>query len=1033
MHNPLLVITIVCLYVIILFLIALWVERGSAKVKRIAHSPVVYALALAVYCTSWTYYGSVGSAANAGMLFLTIYLGPTMAIVLWWFVVRKLIRIKTAQRITSIADFVSARYGKSQVLAALATLLALIGTTPYIALQLKAVTSTFTLITVPDNALGSWIGGHVGPIVVVLMTLFTIMLGVRRLDPTERHEGVVAALAVECVVKLVAFLAAGIFVTFFVYDGFGDLFQRLAESPFRDILNVTGTDVASYLTWMTYLILAMSAIIFLPRQFHVTVVENSNEGHLKTAIWLFPLYLFLINIFVVPIAAGGLLQGLPASEADAFVLNLPLLFNQSWLSLMVFIGGFSAATGMIIVSSMTTATMITNHLLLPLVAWAPGLNFLQRYLLRVRWAAVALILLLGYGFEQLTGDSYTLVNMGIISFAAVLQFAPAILGGLFWSRANRMGALLGLSAGFFIWFYTLLLPSFVRSGWLSNTLLDSGPLGLVWLKPEQLLGVVGLPALPHTVFWSMLFNIGLYVLGSLYFEKNEQERRLTEAFVGALKVVGPLRGSSLGEATVDLAEKRGILEDLLGRYFAPTEAIALVEKCVKVAGLTNEQQITVGELARLYNEAEKILAGSIGAASAHRAFSQTTFFNPAESEQLSDVYSQILVDLRVSPEELRERVDYYRERDAILSDQAVELERKVVERTRALKASAEISHQIAAILDIDELLHQVVTLIQKTFEYYQVHIYILDQKTGELIMREGSGEVGQQLKALKHKLQPGQGIVGKVAQTGSAFLAPNVEEVAGFFHNPLLPKTRSELAIPLLKGDKILGVLDMQSEKVGGFDQEDLILMQSIADQVAVALDNARLFRATQSAIAEAEELNRRLTREAWRDIDKKATTTGYVFTPLGARANANEWLDTMPQAIRQKKLTTQLPLDHNGGGTNGTTTSIAIPLVLRNEVIGVIGIERPTDRQWSEDELTIVQTVTEQIALALDTARLARETERAAWRDRVVSESTARVWSSDEIEEVLRAAVAELGDKLRASEVVIRLGTEDQLLQQPE
>lgn len=364
------------------------------------------------------------------------------------------------------------------------------------------------------------------------------------------------------------------------------------------------------------------------------------------------------------------------------------------------------------------------------------------------------------------------------------------------------------------------------------------------------------------------------------------------------------------------------------------------------------------------------------------------------------------------------------------------LEVRVQERTRALEASIEISRQTSTILDLDELLQQVVTSIQDTFGYYHVHIYLLEEKTGELIMREGTGKVGRQLKAQGHKLRSGQGIVGNVAKRGEPFLAENVDEVPGFFRNPLLPKTQAELAVPLRKGEIIFGVLDMQSEETGGFSQEDLTLMQSIADQVAVAIDNARLFQQAQITAVEAEALARRLTREVWRGIGDKVETTGYVFTKSGVTAAPTEWLPVMAEATQQKKLAYYVD-DGNEGQTEGQTqarpASLAIPLTLRGEVIGTIGVERPPDSPWTEDELTTIRTVTEQVSLALDAARLARETERSAWRDQVVSESTARVWSSAQIEEVMKAAVAQLGDKLRASEVVIRLGTEAELVQDTE
>ena len=373
------------------------------------------------------------------------------------------------------------------------------------------------------------------------------------------------------------------------------------------------------------------------------------------------------------------------------------------------------------------------------------------------------------------------------------------------------------------------------------------------------------------------------------------------------------------------------------------------------------------------------------------------------------------------------------------------------QRSNMIEASMQISQQLTSILEIDRLLQQVVIAIQKRFNYYHVHIYIIDQNTGELVMREGTGEVGQKLKTKGHHLQVGQGIVGRVAESRQPILADNVDEIASFVRNPLLPKTRSELAVPLRRANVVLGVLDIQSENIGGFSQEDLLLMQSIADQVAVAVENARLFRQARSAAAEAEALSRRLTHEAWYDIGQHLATSGYIFTkselaPIHPAAAESTVVDPHLQplivdAVYQKKLITHVDND-----SNSQSTCVSVPLILRDEVIGVIAIERaPVQtpgrdgsqpareqaeaRPWTEDELIMIRTAAEQVTLALDTARLARETQRAAWRDRIVGESTAKVWASTEVEEVMKAAVAQLGNQLKASEVIIRLGKEDELL----
>lgn len=691
MVDATLVLGILGAYVCMLFVIALWVERRSAAGKGPANHPLVYSLSLAVYCTAWTYYGSVGKAATSGILFLPVYLGPTIVILLWWTVLRKLVRLKTTHRITSIADFISARYSKSQPLAALVTVISIMGILPYIALQLKAIISTFVLITTPaaadlspDTAMMGWVGSYVGPMVVVLMVLFTIGLGVRRLDPTERHEGMVTALAVECLVKLIAFLVAGVFVTYFLFDGWGDIFGRAQNSPANGLFNSWGVNGIPAVTWTTYLLLSMSAIICLPRQFHVTVVENSNERHILTAMWCFPLYMLLINIFVIPIALAGLIKGLPVEKADTFVLLLPLQHGKEWLSLLVFLGGVSAAAGMIMVSSVTMATMITNHLLLPVVEWLPPLAVLKRHLLRCRWVVVACFIAIGFWLEERIFKPYMLVNIGLISFAAFLQLAPALLGGIYWRKANATGAFWGLSAGFLVWCYTQLMPSFVRNGWLPESLLEEGPLGMGMLRPEALFGLAGLDSLSHTVLWSMLFNVGFYVLASLYREPTQAEQGAAEEFVDVFSPRTSLRTAVHREAFIDLPPKLRELEELLRQYFPQPETASILDRSLERAGIGEAEKISITQLVELQSEVETILAGSIGSASAYKAIRQKTVFGPRESRELSEVYGDMLAHLRLSPSELKHRIDYYREREMLLMRQGYELEEKVAELEREI-------------------------------------------------------------------------------------------------------------------------------------------------------------------------------------------------------------------------------------------------------------------------------------------------------------------------------------------------------------
>jgi len=669
MFDPLIVILIVCLFMGGLFLLALWTERKASRGVNLVNNPLIYSLSLGVYCTTWTFYGGVGMAAHSGTQFLATYLGSTLGVVFWWIVLRKMIRIRNEYHITSIADFISARYNKSQAVAALASVITIVGIGPYIALQLKAVFSSFGIITTA-HVDDLWIANRIGPIMVLLMVLFTIMFGVRRLDPTERHQGMVMAVAVESIVKLAAMLAVGIFVVYFLYNGIGDIFSRLPQT--RSATEAPGS--TAFLVWTTNLLLALSAIFLLPRQFHIAVVENFNERHVLKAMWMFPLYMMLITFFIYPIAAAGIAENYRPEFADMLLLQLPLDHGMPYLSLLVFIGGFAAAAGMVMVCSVTMATMFTNHLLLPIVDRMPQLRFLRRNLLACRWFAVAAIIFIGYGFVLIVGKSYMLVSMGTLSFAAVLQFAPAMLGGLYWRRGSRLGALLGMSGGFLVWLYTLLLPAIVKSGWISNDILTRGPFGISLLRPEHLFGMTLSDPIAHGVFWSFFFNVTLYVIGSLYVDQSDEERTLADAFANALHKGRVVRTMSAytGGLLIDLAEKsKGIL-DILGRYFPREHAHEVLRQCLGSAGIGNKDLISPAELVELIREIEKALAGAIGSSAAHHAVQQGIVLAREEQEALRQVYSEVIADLKLTPADLKSKIDFYQERSALLTQQALE-------------------------------------------------------------------------------------------------------------------------------------------------------------------------------------------------------------------------------------------------------------------------------------------------------------------------------------------------------------------------
>jgi Na+/proline symporter/signal transduction histidine kinase len=610
-------------YLGLLFAIAYYADGRADRGRSVIASPYVYSLSLAVYATAWTFYGSVGRAAENGVGFLPIYIGPTLMVALWWIVMRKILRISKQNRITSLADFIASRYGKSALLGGVVTVIAVIGILPYISLQLKAVSSSFSiLVQYPQLVMPSELGKlpllkDTALWVALILAAFTILFGTRHLDAAEHHEGMVAAIAFESLVKLVAFLAVGAWVTWGLYDGFGDIFARASRQPeLKAMLAPFGGVGGGYANWMWLTLLSMLAILFLPRQFQVAVIENKDESHLRKAMWLFPLYMLAINVFVLPIAFGGLLHfPVAAPDSDSFVLTLPMAEKQALLALVVFIGGLSAATGMVIVETIALSTMVCNDLVMPLLLRLRALGLSERrdltgLLLGIRRGAIVLILLLGYLYFQVAGEAYALVSIGLISFAAVAQFAPAALGGIFWKGGTRRGALAGLAGGFVVWCYTLLVPAFARSGWLPGDLLEHGPLGIAALKPLALFGVAGLDETTHGMLWSMLVNVGAYVGVSLLDSPSIDERRQASLFVDVFRRDGA-GGARFWRGTASSSE----LYHLLARFLGGDGA----EEAFRAYATRKGRPWPGGPLpadAELVHYAEVQLAGAIGAASA---------------------------------------------------------------------------------------------------------------------------------------------------------------------------------------------------------------------------------------------------------------------------------------------------------------------------------------------------------------------------------------------------------------------------------
>lgn len=603
----------VCLiYVAFLFTVAFAAERAAVRGKgNWLRSPLVYTLSLSIYCTAWTFYGAVGYAARSGLEYLTIYIGPTLVMVGWWWVLRKLVRIGRSQRITSIADLISSRYGKSNLLAVGVTILAVIGTTPYIALQLQSVVLSFaafseagvTAAPADNNSTGLWVAAG--------LALFTVLFGTRNLDVNERHHGVVMAIAVEAVVKLFALLAVGVFVVWGVSGGVSETLARIDASKI-------GTWQIQNDRWATLIFLSAAAFLCLPRMFQVLVVENDNEGHLRTASWAFPIYLALMSLFVVPIAVVGL-DLLPAdANPDLFVLTVPLATGNEGLAMLSFLGGFSSATSMVIVAAIALSTMVSNHIVMPIWLSVTGggatmSGDVRHVVLLARRLSIGGVVLLGYLYYRFSGGGTALAQIGLISFAGVAQFLPVLLGGLFWRGATRTGAFAGLTIGFIVWAYALLLPSFGPGVILSESLMNDGPFGMGWLRPRAFFGIEGMDPLVHAILWSMSLNTLCFFVASLVGFPSPLERLQGAQFVNVFEhSENPHSWSGNAARTEDLL----IMSQ---RILGSPEAQALFQREAVRQGLIGYlPEPTPGFLQVL----ERELSGSVGAATAHAMIAQ---------------------------------------------------------------------------------------------------------------------------------------------------------------------------------------------------------------------------------------------------------------------------------------------------------------------------------------------------------------------------------------------------------------------------
>ena len=609
MNNYALIIIII-IYLAVLFYIAFLAEKNRRS--KWVNNPYVYTLSLAVYCTAWTYYGSVGIAANTGINFLPIYLGPVIAAPLWIVLLRKIIRISKQHKISSIADFISLRYGNSRILGAFVTLICLFGTIPYISLQLKAVSETFEIMSDETSYISTAIIDDSTFYVALLLAIFATFFGTQNTDASEKHKGIIVSVAFESVLKLVFFLIIGGYITFYLFDGTTDIYNKMSVTEnFKQLTSLSS--VESGFNWFFMIALSFMAIFLLPRQFQVSVLENSREKHLKKAIWLFPLYLLLFNFFVIFIAWAGKLTFGETQNAEYYTLLLPLEYGNSFLATLVFLGGFSAVISMVIVSTLALSTMVSNNLIIPygfldkFIQNQPERN--SKYIKNIRRISIFTIIISAYFFYVSFSKELSLYSIGLISFVIISQLGPSFFIGLFWNRGSSKAAILGMIVGLSVVIYTLVLPFTLQAYTGNDDFIQYGLNGITALKPYALFGIDFLSPPAHAFFWSMSLNILTYLTISLVIKGNYRERNYAEMFVDSRNFV-TLQDSALvwkGEAYV--ADIKNVLVRFLGEKRA-TRALNIFFKKYNLPANTQLAD------ARLINFSEKLLTGSIGSASA---------------------------------------------------------------------------------------------------------------------------------------------------------------------------------------------------------------------------------------------------------------------------------------------------------------------------------------------------------------------------------------------------------------------------------
>lgn len=722
-------------------------------------------------------------------------------------------------------------------------------------------------------------------VVACVLGLFGVLFGARHLDTSERHEGLVAAIALESLVKVVAFVAAGLFVTYGLFDGFTEIFHDfMVRFPERAHLLRLGTDSNSYAHWLSMTVISMMAVMFLPRQFHIMVIENCREEHIRSAMWRFPAYMLVINLFVIPIALGGLLLGNgDTHNADFFVLTLPLKYGQPWLAVLVFIGGFSASAGMVMVSSVALSTMILNHLVMPVILKMQAKSRdLSALLINLKRLGIMVVIFLGYLYYRFLGESAALVNIGLISFVAATQFAPAVIGGLYWRQATKRGATVGLIAGFFVWFYTLLVPSFAQSGWIDSSIVEHGLLGLSILRPTELFGLSGFDIWTHALFWTMFVNLGSFLAISLltkpYGEEIEQVRKFVDVYTPSPKVSKRTR----------ITKAPTIIEfvDLMAKFIGEKQAHAAISNYIGQREIDEKGSLPEHEIPKLKRFTELTLAGSVGAAPARIIVENYLSARGSHMEDVFDLFGSVNISRTASREQL-----------SVLFD--------------AAKA-------VASGKDLQTILDEILHIFTDQFMFDLCVIRILDEDRQTLTVRSQRGMTSEHFGESERDLTTETFI-------GETFLTNNVSVVndCDFISKPKTAevirreKILSFAHAPIAVEGQPIGVLSAFSRTAKGiFTKEFVELFTSLAGQVGVAWRNAqqtdRLIAAREQQRELAIAKNIQLSLLPTKIPDVEGVKLGGLCIP--AKEVGGDYYDYLPHGDSRLDLVIADVSGHNVG-----------------------------------------------------------------------------------------------------------------------